>query len=113
MELDDGIARFVHNPAMQILAPLLRALLLVFVATFCFAQDTAQLDPIVQTYVQNKTFMGSVLVARGADVLLSKGYGPLTSNGTSRTHRRRNSGSGRSPSNSRPRRSCCSSNVAH
>ncbi len=54
---------------------LLRALALVFVATSCFAQDAARLDQIVQTYVQNKTFMGSVLVARGADVVLSKGYG--------------------------------------
>ncbi len=54
---------------------LLRALVLVFVATSCFAQDAVRLDQIVQTYVQNKTFMGSVLVARGADVILSKGYG--------------------------------------
>jgi CubicO group peptidase (beta-lactamase class C family) len=54
---------------------LLRALVLVFVATSCFAQDAARLDEIVQTYVRNKTFMGSVLVARGADVILSKGYG--------------------------------------
>ena len=53
---------------------LIRALALVFVATSCFAQDAARLDQIVQTYVQNKTFMGSVLVARGADVILSKGY---------------------------------------
>ena len=55
--------------------PLLRALVLVFVATSCFAQDAARLDEIVQTYVQNKTFMGSVLVARGGDVVLSQGYG--------------------------------------
>jgi CubicO group peptidase (beta-lactamase class C family) len=37
--------------------------------------DAARLDAIVQPYVQDKTFMGTVLVARGADVLLSKGYG--------------------------------------
>src|SRR5262245_3493746 len=54
---------------------LFRALVLVFVATTCFAQDAARLDAIVQPYVQDKTFMGTVLVARGADVLLSKGYG--------------------------------------
>jgi len=54
---------------------ILRALLVVFVATSCFAQDVARLDQIVQPYVQNKTFMGSVLVARGPDVILSKGYG--------------------------------------
>ena len=33
------------------------------------------MDEIVQPYVQNKAFMGAVLVARGADVILSKGYG--------------------------------------
>jgi CubicO group peptidase (beta-lactamase class C family) len=53
----------------------LRALALVFAATCCFAQEAARLDEIVQSYVQNRTFMGSVLVARGAEVLLSKGYG--------------------------------------
>lgn len=54
---------------------LLRALVLVFAAASAFAQDTAPLDRVVQSYVQDKTFMGSVLVARGADILLSKGYG--------------------------------------
>jgi CubicO group peptidase (beta-lactamase class C family) len=54
---------------------ILRALVAVFVATSCFAQDVARLDQIVQPYVQNKTFMGSVLVARGGEVILSKGYG--------------------------------------
>jgi CubicO group peptidase (beta-lactamase class C family) len=34
-----------------------------------------RMDQIVQSYVTNKQFMGSVLVARGADVLFSKGYG--------------------------------------
>ena len=52
-----------------------RAIVLVFVATSCFAQDAARMDQVVQTYVQNKTFMGTVLVARGTDVVLSKGYG--------------------------------------
>src|SRR6516225_11395336 len=32
-------------------------------------------EPIVQSYVANHQFMGSVLVARGGQVLLSKGYG--------------------------------------
>jgi len=45
------------------------------VATRCSAQDAAQLEQVVQTYVQNKTFMGSVLVARDATVILNKGYG--------------------------------------
>ena len=52
-----------------------RAIVLVFVATSCFAQDTPRMEAVVQTYVQNKTFMGSVLVARGSEVILSKGYG--------------------------------------
>src|SRR5262245_31874359 len=54
---------------------ILRALVALFVATSCFAQDAKRLDDVVQTYVQNKTFMGAVLVARGGDVLLSTGYG--------------------------------------
>ncbi len=52
-----------------------RALVFVLFAATCFAQDTARMDQVVQTYVQDKTFMGAVLVARGGDVILSKGYG--------------------------------------
>jgi len=52
-----------------------RAIVLVFVATSCFAQDAARMDEVVQSYVRDKTFMGTVLVARDADVILSKGYG--------------------------------------
>ena len=33
------------------------------------------MEEVVQTYVRDKTFMGTVLVARGTDVILSKGYG--------------------------------------
>jgi len=33
------------------------------------------MDQVVQSYVSAKTFVGTVLVARGGDVLLSKGYG--------------------------------------
>ena len=33
------------------------------------------MEEVVQTYVRDKTFMGTVLVARGSDVILSKGYG--------------------------------------
>src|SRR5215471_9185741 len=39
------------------------------------AQDAAQMRDIVRHYVDEKTFMGSVLVARDADVLLSEGFG--------------------------------------
>jgi CubicO group peptidase (beta-lactamase class C family) len=35
----------------------------------------SRIDQIVQSYVSNKQFMGSVLVARGNEVLFSKGYG--------------------------------------
>src|SRR5215831_5367354 len=34
-----------------------------------------RMDQIVQSSVSSKQFMGSVLVARGNDVLFSKGYG--------------------------------------
>jgi len=59
---------------------ILRGLALLFTMVACgFAQDVARpaqnLDQVIEPYVQNKTFMGSVLVARGTDVLLSKGYG--------------------------------------
>jgi CubicO group peptidase (beta-lactamase class C family) len=39
------------------------------------AQDVSRMDQVVQSYVSDKKFMGSVLVARGGEVLLSKGYG--------------------------------------
>jgi CubicO group peptidase (beta-lactamase class C family) len=45
------------------------------VAGSCLAQDSSRMDQIVQSYVANRQFMGSVLVARGSQVLLSKGYG--------------------------------------
>jgi CubicO group peptidase (beta-lactamase class C family) len=51
------------------------ALVVLFMATSCFAQDAARMEEVVQTYVRDKTFMGAVLVARGGDVILSKGYG--------------------------------------
>jgi len=38
------------------------------------AQDVSRMDQVVRTYVPRQ-FMGSVLVARGNEVLLSKGYG--------------------------------------
>jgi CubicO group peptidase (beta-lactamase class C family) len=53
----------------------LHALVVFFVAVSSFAQEAAKLDEVVQPYVRDKTFMGSVLVARGGSVILSKGYG--------------------------------------
>src|SRR5271156_577148 len=42
----------------------------------CFAQDNApRMEQVVQSYVANKTFMGSVIVVRDKAVLLEKGYG--------------------------------------
>src|SRR6187549_3352869 len=51
------------------------ALVLLLVATSSWAQDTERMDEVAQSYVRDKTFMGTVLVARGSDVILSKGYG--------------------------------------
>src|SRR5579871_4545010 len=39
------------------------------------SKEISRIDQVVESYVSDKTFMGSVLVARGDDVLLSKGYG--------------------------------------
>ncbi len=48
----------------------------VFLASACLAQDTvARMDQVAQSFLDNHSFMGSVLVARKGDVLLSKGYG--------------------------------------
>ncbi len=39
------------------------------------APETARMEQVIQSFVTAKQFMGSVLVARGDDVLLDKGYG--------------------------------------
>ena len=52
-----------------------RLLVFALLATLCPAQDIARMDQVVQSYVNNQSFMGSVLVARGSQVLLNKGYG--------------------------------------
>src|SRR5947207_10704133 len=42
----------------------------------CLAQDTpARMEQVAKSFVASKSFMGSVLVARNGNVLLSKGYG--------------------------------------
>ena len=56
---------------MKTLPAMIALLLLTRIAS---AQDVARMDGIVQTYVPER-FMGTVLVARDRDVLLSKGYG--------------------------------------
>jgi CubicO group peptidase (beta-lactamase class C family) len=53
-----------------------RILVSIVLAGACLAQNNdPRMDQIVQSYVSNKQFMGSVLVARGNDILLNKGYG--------------------------------------
>src|SRR5579863_10487037 len=54
--------------------------LVCLAAATCLGQnganpDVARMDQVVQSYVSAKQFMGSVLVARGDDVLFSKSYG--------------------------------------
>jgi CubicO group peptidase (beta-lactamase class C family) len=44
-------------------------------AAVCVAQDTARMEQVVQSYVDAGDFAGSVLVARGSEVVVSKGYG--------------------------------------
>jgi CubicO group peptidase (beta-lactamase class C family) len=52
-----------------------RIVLSFLLAIPCLAQDAARMDQIVQSYVADHRFMGTVLVARGESVLLNKGYG--------------------------------------
>lgn len=55
--------------------PIRYVIALLFVASTAFAQDTARMEQVIQSHVQNRTFMGAVLVAKGDTILLSKGYG--------------------------------------
>jgi CubicO group peptidase (beta-lactamase class C family) len=52
-----------------------RFALSVLLAGPCLAQDAARMNQIVQSYVADHKFMGTALVARGSQVLFSKGYG--------------------------------------
>ncbi len=59
------VAKFVRRAALCLwLAPALVA-----------AQDLARMEQLIRARVDDKSFMGTVLVARGDEVLLSKGYG--------------------------------------
>jgi hypothetical protein len=51
------------------------ATLLFLLSVTGFAQDPARLDQVAQSYATNNHFNGTVLVAKGDQVLLSKGYG--------------------------------------
>jgi CubicO group peptidase (beta-lactamase class C family) len=63
--------------AVVVVASLLRhvALCLFLVPALTRAQDAARMDELVRARVDAKTFMGAVLVARGDEVIVSKGYG--------------------------------------
>ncbi len=55
-----------------------RCLLVVIVALVArpsLAQDLARMEELIQSHVHDSTFMGSVLVARDAEIILNKGYG--------------------------------------
>jgi len=54
---------------------ILRSAIVLFLASHAWAQDAARMEQVIQSYTANRQFMGSVLVAQGADLLLSKGYG--------------------------------------
>jgi CubicO group peptidase (beta-lactamase class C family) len=53
----------------------LRPAIVLLAACGAWAQDLARMEQVIHSYAADRQFMGSVLVARGADVLLSKGYG--------------------------------------
>ena len=47
----------------------------LLLACVCAAQDVGRLDQVAQSYASSNRFMGSVLVARRGEILISKGYG--------------------------------------
>lgn len=51
------------------------ALALLLLPALAGAQDAARMDAVISARVADKSFMGAVLVARGDQVILSKGYG--------------------------------------
>ncbi len=52
-----------------------RFAIVVLLSSVCIAQDTARMEQLVQSYVAAKQFMGSVLVAKGDQMIFSKSYG--------------------------------------
>jgi CubicO group peptidase (beta-lactamase class C family) len=47
----------------------------VVTAATALAQEPARMEEVVRSHVANNQFTGAVLVARGGEILLSKGYG--------------------------------------
>ena len=58
-----------------IVRSLFAAAILFATAAAAAAQDIARMEQVIQSHVSAGTFMGSVLVARDGNVVLSKGYG--------------------------------------
>jgi CubicO group peptidase (beta-lactamase class C family) len=56
---------------------LLLASLLLVQGAVCLAQDRARMDQVVQSFTGNGSFSGSILVARGDDVLFDRRYGTV------------------------------------
>ncbi len=53
-----------------------RIAIILWLVSICLAQDdVSRMEQVVHSYLDEKKFMGSVLVARDGVVLLSKGYG--------------------------------------
>jgi CubicO group peptidase (beta-lactamase class C family) len=48
---------------------------LAFSTRLCAQDNLPRMEQVVQSYVSDKQFMGSVLVARGGTIVLDKGYG--------------------------------------
>jgi CubicO group peptidase (beta-lactamase class C family) len=69
------MAESIHGVRMIAQPTVKRIGLAILLAAAGLSQDLSRMDQVVQSYVADKTFMGSVLVARGDTVLLSKGYG--------------------------------------
>src|SRR5262245_19752933 len=47
----------------------------LLVASRVFAQDAARMEQVIESYVKVGAFMGTVLVARDGNVVLSRAYG--------------------------------------
>ncbi|HLY18484.1 MAG TPA: serine hydrolase [Bryobacteraceae bacterium] len=54
---------------------MLRFAIVLLAAGGACAQDAARMEEVIQSYTPDHRFMGSVLVARGSQVLLNKAYG--------------------------------------
>jgi CubicO group peptidase (beta-lactamase class C family) len=54
---------------------MLRFAIVLLAAAAGWAQDAARMEQVIQAYTADRHFMGSVLVAKGTEVLLNKGYG--------------------------------------